>query len=125
MTDYVLDTSRWRSGEKSAKNKTGSGVTAMYNKEGFMCCLGQFAQQKGINLPELRTVADPAELAIEIGYIYDENFVENGDTRSYELTELSRELLNINDDFSITPEKRMQVIKETLEEYGHTLTITN
>jgi hypothetical protein len=44
----ILDYSKWRCGMDGA-NSLGDGETALLNDKGFMCCLGMFGKQCGID----------------------------------------------------------------------------
>lgn len=52
VVDYlIIDRSKWRTGGDLAHvndNQTGKGYTALYNKQGFMCCLGFRCNQMGV-----------------------------------------------------------------------------
>lgn len=52
MKTLILDESKWRCGSdsKSLKIRRGRGETRLLNKEGYMCCLGQFSLQLNKNL---------------------------------------------------------------------------
>ena len=46
---YKLDFSKWRCGNYYTwPYRLGKGPTFLLNKQGFMCCLGQFSEQEGI-----------------------------------------------------------------------------
>lgn len=65
MTKYILDISKWRSGGNGV-NKVGEGETMLLNKEGFMCCLGQFCSQEGVAAELLEGVFQPEDVCTDI-----------------------------------------------------------
>ena len=123
---YVLDYSTWRSGDSSA-NKVGNGDTKMLNDEGYSCCLGQFAQQKGIQRNNLLDLVEPNCVAARISKVYDKNFcaVSKGDKKVFSDTELSSELIHINDSHTQTPAKKLFKIRRLLHDAGCRLVIKN
>lgn len=53
----TLDLKKWRCGGDygvKGESSLGRGETELLNKQGCMCCLGQFAEQAGINRKDLR-----------------------------------------------------------------------
>lgn len=121
---YILDVSKWRCGEGDEKeNKTnnlGFGQTELLNDEGYMCCLGQFAKQVGVSDSSLKGNAVPSD----VGFVYDETFVEEIVT-GYKDKSLANILMNINDNEDTSIEEKIQLIKEELEECGHSLKVVN
>ena len=123
MSEYQLDVSKWRCGNESEPNSFfGKGDTAMLNHEGYMCCLGQFAKQKGVAEHLLLDEATP-ECA---NSNYDPAFCFFGlDDEEYENTNLAYTLMKINDDPTSTPKEKIDSIRKELEKEGHTLTVIN
>ena len=121
MTHYKLDVSKWRSGGLG-ENRTGIGDTAMLNNEGCMCCLGQFAKQKGVSDDDLINTPYPNTVNLRTGKRYDQAFVHNGKD-----TKLAEKLMEINDGDgeyeSLTPKQRVDAIRAELKKHGHYLTV--
>ncbi len=61
MKKYILDYSTWRCGDDGV-NKVGYGTTMLLNKEGYMCCLGQFCIQEGASKEKILEKAEPIDL---------------------------------------------------------------
>jgi hypothetical protein len=117
--EYILDVAKWRCGGHS-DNALGEGSTMMLNLRGYSCCLGQFALQKGVDQEVLFGTAFPSSC----GLVYDSNFVTagivEGDTFN---TKLATKLADINDSTETTPKEKIQLIKQKLEEHGHSLKV--
>lgn len=133
--EYTLDCARWRCGEdlgfgnvQQIDNSLGRGETALLNKEGYMCCLGQFAEQAGVALERL-FAGDPEELAFNSEGCYDENFVyldSVEDQLSYfRHTDLAEDAMIINDDPSTNPVEKIDQLRERLRREGITLNVIN
>lgn len=123
--DYTLDIATWRSGW-FGQYQHGEGIVRMLNNEGFSCCLGQFALQRGLSQELLFHCAGPNDVAMflrEEGkeFQYDSNFVDVGG----EHTALASALIFANDDENSTARERVENIRTALENAGHTLTVIN
>lgn len=126
---YVLDYSLWRCGgdvtEVSKEGETALGVgqvTRMLNKQGRMCCLGQFAIQKGV--PEqtlLKGGASPRIVADTLGERYDPLFVTEGAKN----TGLSDVLMYINDESHTPLFEKFSLIRKKLGAHGKKLVAIN
>lgn len=127
MTNYVLDVSKWRCGDTSVK-ALGEGTTHMLNHEGYSCCLGQFALQQGVTSEELLDRAAPENVARALcNKVYDAAFVSECASRNHRVegTELSNDLIRINDSHNTSYQEKIVSIREKLEEHGHSLTVIN
>ena len=133
--EYTLDVSKWRSGGHG-EYKLGEGETCMLNSEGYMCCLGQFATQKDVNVHHLLGRADPENVAVSLNkmynsnFIYDDNFLMNCETSitaDYHnvMTELAHRAISINDNPSTTVPYKLQALIDVFEKEGITLKIVN
>ncbi len=69
--------SKWSSGG-DGHFSTGIGPTRMLNSEGYMCCLGQFAQQVGVKEQNLLGKTTPDHVAKHLDKIYDDNYFYKG-----------------------------------------------
>jgi len=119
MTDkktLTLDISKWRCGLDS-DNALGKGPTKLLNKEGYMCCLGQFALQLGYSELSIKNQGMPSD----IGTKSDKDHLlvdERG-------LEFSIKAAAINDDEFTTPKQKIRQLKELCEKYGYTLQVVN
>lgn len=122
-TEYTLDFDLWRCGDagEQGHNALGTGATLMLNKEGFMCCLGQFAAQKGVDAEHLVRSSCPSIVFQNIGRSYDQNFLNSmgGET---DLTDL---LMIINDNPNTTLQEKVAQIRTALNAEGITLHLKN
>lgn len=133
--EYILDASKWvcgYGGEYALHGEMGYD-TRMLNDEEFMCCLGQFASQKLKELGEdvelsMIDTGEPSDVANRLEKAYDSLFVieedEDGD-KYYNNTNLSEDLMGINDEIDTTPREKVKQIEAKLIEHGHTLKVIN
>ena len=122
-THYTLDLNKWRSG-KNGKHATGTGNTQLLNREGFSCCLGQFALQAGVSEKQCLDISTPLDLALQIQQPYDENFIYfRADRAFYSGSPLTLELMIINDNPNSTVKQKIASITATLAEAGIALTV--
>lgn len=125
---YVLDVSKWICGggvshpESREGCSIGTGFSQMLNSEGFMCCLGQFAKQKGVKDSLLlnRTSPTRVEQFSNVGQ-YDPTFLDEECCH----TQLSMDLMRINDDRSTKIEDKIESIRSLLAAEGHELEVIN
>ena len=94
----------------------------MLNREGYMCCLGQFS---GLEAEGLLGQSTPACVSKQLGgEVYDANFVADyrplGD---YEDTDLAGDLMEVNDDALTTPAEKVEQIRALLAQEGHELVV--
>ena len=123
--EYVLDVSKWRCGGRG-EHQLGDGIfTQLLNLEGYMCCLGMFAKQKGIKDNDLYIEVLPQNVANHLGKVYDPLFTEEIGSNEFSDTQLATELMGINDDEYTTYQDKIKLIREKLEEHGHTLKVIN
>lgn len=120
MKKLILDYSTWRCGY-NGPNKLGEGVTALLNKEGYMCCLGQFAKQLNSDVEdeELLNIGMPEELDIDIPLLVDKMMNCYNDTR------VATKAANINDDSGTTPEEKIKKLKELFAQEGYEIEVIN
>lgn len=126
---YVLDVSKWvcggALGSRLPGYGLGEGLTEMLNHEGFMCCLGQFAAQAGVDKDHLYCKPDPASVSSVLPFgetRYDETFVSERNRN----TTLADHLMVINDDRDdYTIAEKINQIRKLLEAEGHELEVIN
>lgn len=132
--NYILDVSKWRCGsvgvnessDDNIGNRLGKGSTKFLNQQGYMCCLGQFAKQQGVDDAYLRVAFSPVDICTfdTNNKIYDEAFIVNK-SEGYRNSELAKTLVGINDDSTTTIDTKINQIKDELHKYNHTLTVIN
>jgi hypothetical protein len=126
MTDKIkltLDYSKWICGE-GGQYQVGKGESALLNKDGFMCCLGQWAVQLGVPQGAMLGIGEPESLngavpGLSYPYEYDE------DTRSNRNTTFSGEAIGINDNKKTTPDEKIDLLGELCEKNGFELEVIN
>lgn len=127
---YTLDLNTWRCGGDSTLGWAvlGKGETQMLNDEGYRCCLGQFAKQQGVRDKYLLYQGGPSDVVDMLKLdkkkmVYDEAFVFKSTFSFIRKTQLSNDLILINDDTDATIEQKIEKIRSLLEEHGHSLTV--
>lgn len=111
----ILDYSTWRCGG-DGPNKLGTGIVALLNGDGCMCCLGQWSRQLDVTDDELMDKGEPSELDTLIPL-----FVEDGKRN----TGLAIEAIGINDDSETTPEYKIIELTRLLATEGILLEVIN
>lgn len=133
----ILDYSKWRCGE-DGPNKLGTGVTALLNDDGCMCCLGLWSLQLGASEADLLNKGEPNELDTLIPVFAEEQIYKGkdfdpvtGDSIPYEFsdgkrtTELAMDAILINDETETTPEEKIVQLTELLANHGIALEVIN
>lgn len=108
----ILDYSKWRCGGDS-DYKVGEGVVALFNDQGFMCCLGQFGKQQGMTDDEMLNKGEPIECKTQVPLFIN-------DTYSFVI-----DAIDINDDETTTPEIKIELLRERLGIEGIELEVIN
>jgi hypothetical protein len=126
-TEYTLDIAKWRCGGEGGDFGTAMGQcrTRMKNEKGFMCCLGQFAEQAGVTINNPAWL-NPLDVAQKHG-LYDTNFVQEApaDLGGFQTTPLTDTLIRINDQRDTTIREKVMALTQALAEEGTTLTVHN
>lgn len=119
--NYILDVAKWRCG-RDGENSLGDGGTYMRNPQGFMCCLGQFASQMNVTDTQLTHESSPSELYrhTDVG-VYDSFLVKENGCDSHP----AWRLMELNDRPDTTPQVKIALIRELLENSNHTLEVLN
>lgn len=124
----ILDYSKWRCGGDNGQNKLGDGTVALLNKEGFMCCLGQWHLQLGATMEELLDNGEPNELKEAIfpfSYEDEDDYDDDGACKRLRNTGLSGCAIGINDDSDTTPEEKIKALTKLLAFEGIELEVIN
>jgi len=114
----VLDVAKWRCGGK--KCQKGEGDTLLLNKEGYMCCLGQFTKQLiDVSDEEICNASTPQELQRKIPVLTKK------DEDQYINTYLAMNAMNINDNELTTPREKIEKLKKLFAQHGYEIIIQN
>lgn len=119
MKTLILDIARWRCG-KNSYFSLGRGCTSLLNYSGYMCCLGQFAEQLGV--PPIAMLDEPSFDGINAKPIKGLSYKRNGCICN---TKLSRKAMEINDNELTTPKQKVKQLKELFAKYGYKIKLKN
>jgi len=115
---FVLDVNKWICGSPikspSKGNFLGEGITQLINKQGYMCCVGQFALQCGVRSEDLKLISGIPFTSRENRY---RKLIVNLEQDTL------RDLYAINDDKQILIENKIRYISKILKDSGHTLKV--
>ena len=123
----ILDYSKWRCGG-SGNYKLGEGRTLLENKEGFQCCLGQFALQllPSLTREDIVMKEMPNSLSEEIPLLSHIDSYHIGSSipsiLNYVLTD---DAIEINDEICTTPEQKIIRLKELFLKSGYEIEVIN
>lgn len=109
MKTLTLDLKKWRCGA-NGQNQLGAGRTRLLNKEGFMCCLGQFSLQLGATELDILDWGKPSSAGLSIPELNDN---------------LSYDAIGINDNERLTTEQRIAELKELFSKHGFEIKVIN
>jgi hypothetical protein len=128
MKKFVLDYSKWRSGGDS-ETKVGDGKTCLLNKDGYMCCLGQWALQEGAPTTILLGAGEPNDLKVDDDEFGDENgkrlFFDDPQITPLASSQFCNKAIDINDDTDTPPMWKVDSLKKLCSEYGVELEVIN
>lgn len=121
---FTIDCNTWRCGD-NGDYKFGEGSTALLNKKGYMCCLGQVALQLDVHEADLLGKGEPDQLDIDIelltirynSYEEEEFIIAN--------SVLSLDAMRINDSTESTVSQKMKELKELFNDNGYGLEFIN
>lgn len=116
----ILDYSKWISGD-GGKFATGEGKVALLNKEGFMCCLGQWSLQLGVSEVAILNNGEPSDLNIFIPGLN----IERGCDEGYRNAQFSDDAIAINDDPDTDPETKINQLSKLCKDNGFELEVIN
>lgn len=121
MKTLTLDYKKWRCGSYGGKDTAhGRGSTNLLNKEGYMCCLGQFSTQLNpkVKLKDILNISAPSCLDKLIPAL-SKNKLDVQDTN------LSDSAMAINDDSNISIEQKIKKLKSLFQKKGYRIKVTN
>jgi hypothetical protein len=116
MKKFILDYSIWRFG--GMPNQFEKGATKLLNKQGYMCCLGQWCEQSGVPKDELLGHKDPSTLRRNI-----EPF--NQGVCGLYLSDFSNRAMRINDNQFTTAEEKIYHLKNLCRTHDIELQVIN
>lgn len=138
--ELVLDYRKWICGDPYAnegrtfnqnnileKTSLGQGETALLNNKGYMCCLGQFGQQSGIDNKKL----DGAATLTNLVYGSDDTCQVTTCTKKnkwghgFVSTKFEERALSINDDERTTIVEKVRKLRKLCGKYKRTLKLKN
>lgn len=111
MKKFVIDRSKWRTGD-FYEIKTGIGETQLLNEHKYMCCLGMYCEQLGIDRRKLLFAGTPASLEMDIPLLTYLSVDE------YKDTDFANAAMKINDDETISNGERERMIAEHFAKEG-------
>lgn len=127
----TIDRARWRRGGDDSHLVAVSGITALLNDKGLMCCLGFDALACGLSSSRINSLADPCALfdegelegfedykeqRIQVTRRYDGEDDYHYDTA--ELTAAASSAITHNDDPKLSESEREQLIRADLIALG-------
>lgn len=130
---YTLDYSLWRCGsfgEEGVNALRTSEETKMMGGKGGMCCLGQFAAQKGAPEEVLLDSYEPGKVAGLLGGCYDPLFVKASVDPwdrgiSFMRSGLATKAIGINDDPDTSIQHKITELASLLGSVGKKLKVIN
>lgn len=121
---FTIDCNTWRCGD-NGKYKLGEGNTALLNKKGYMCCLGQVALQLDVHEADLLGKGEPDQLDIDIELLTIRYNSDEEELSIIANSELSSDAMRINDSTESTVSQKMKELKELFNEDGYDLEFIN
>ena len=121
---FTIDYLKWRCGGSDRpenNNALGKGDTALLNIQGFMCCLGQCALQRGFSRETIFNLNSPTDLGKE-DIIFNYKLNIGG---GFLNTPLSVNAISINDDTESTPKEKIEKLIPLFAANGHELEFIN
>lgn len=121
--NLTLDYSKWICGE-GGPHQVGKGQVALLNRDGFMCCLGQWSLQLGCSEDLILGRGEPGEVGVEIpGLCYQGDREEH--VIYYHDTKFSNDAIKINDDKNTTPEEKIKLLTDLCANNNFELEVIN
>lgn len=115
-----LDYKTWRCGGSHSTNKLGEGPTELFNSSGYMCCLGQFSCQAGVDKDYLFGMGEPADTECVIS-----DLSYNDEPWGTHDTLLSSRAIDINDSMDTTVAEKVVALRKLFGEKGYTIELIN
>ena len=125
VKELILDYSKWRCGGSSGIHSVGKGDTALLNKQGYMCCLGQWESQLGLEAKLLLGIGEPSEIPGACDPYGLFSYVFHSREREIRNTKLSEDAIFINDNDETTPDEKIKQLTELLAQHNIELKVIN
>lgn len=115
-----IDRSKWRTGQmelrhlEAGQHATGKGDTRLINPQGYKCCLGFVCQQAGPR-QKLTDKFDPKNLGEPVPGL------SFRDVDDMQLTKLSKQAINVNDDEMTTAKQKKQKLRSLFKDSPYQL----
>jgi len=130
MIELKLDYNTWKCGgdpfdtsdAQDYPNVLGKGQTLLLNKNGYMCCLGQFASQLGVDTSLLKGAGEPDEINIDDTIVL---LTKRDDMDRIRNTDFSKKAIEINDNKRTTPLEKIAQLKALCKLNDILLTVIN
>lgn len=123
MKTLTIDRSKWRTGGLR-EHQTGKGETLLLNKFGYMCCLGFYCLQAGVDKNTIKHQFNPANLQIELKdddknmRVLLSDYKDSFGEWNLENTEFADDAITINDNPDIDSKTREEQITEHFAKVG-------
>ena len=112
-----LDYTKWRCSYGHPVQCLGTGPTRLLNTDGYMCCIGQFSEQAGKPLSELRNCG-----AMPIGETVKQFTSPHNSANTSDLVHAA---IEINDGIDLNPTQKAAALQELFLKHGHTIELVN
>lgn len=122
--ELVLDYKTWVCGDGAQGDKStshGKGTSALLNKEGCMCCLGQFSFQAGVAKKDLLGYADGTSLVLSVTAIH----IPTLSRKDGQETKFSNDAIEINDTGYTSIASKAKALKKLCSKHKRKLTFKN
>ncbi len=130
---YYLHVDKWRcGGDVGDSSQLGTGPTKMLNNQGYMCCLGQCAEQRGVHPTYLMSNSDPDGVSrmLKENFAdsnYDQLMLKNPSPVRLRTNNSSFavEAMRINDALRFTKSERAQALVDHFAKHGYRLIVVD
>jgi len=120
---FTIDYNKWVA--ITPNKKIGKGLSALFNRYGYMCCLGQIAFQMcpALDVEKVRFLTTPNDLLRdELCSVEDIQILAKSSSGN---TALSMEAMEINDSAVIPLEDKVRMLKALFNNHGIELEFIN
>ena len=125
MKTLTLNFKIWKCGDDGGKNVAhGKGETRLLNKEGYMCCLGQFATQLNpqVKRCDMLGRCNPSNVSKVIPVLSKKIGMA---TWNIDDTKLTNSAIEINDDMNTSIKEKIKKLKSLFRKKGYKIKVTN
>lgn len=119
--NYTIYRGSWRCGGDKQELSQDLGNTSLYEaRTKMMCCLGQCAFEGGVPLEKLVYVGEPGDVSDEEPKLILCGLLNDGDDYGRQ-SQFSNQAISINDDASISDQRREEMLIELAAQHSHTI----